>query len=122
MCLHRIVPAPLKLGRDQPIERIHGFVVALRAHHLIARLLQCQFLLPNPLIARAGDLLGRFERGLDTEWCQALQHLLRYQLISVPPAKARAANAPSSVRVTARIARAVTTGVGYLQLAATTAA
>lgn len=87
--------------------------------YLIARLLQCQFLLPNPLVACGRDLLGRLEGRLDTKWRHALQYLLRDQLVGVPAPEAGAADASATVRVTALIAVAAMTGIGHIQLAPT---
>jgi hypothetical protein len=77
----RVISATFELGGNQAVGGIHRIVLPPRMGYLIARPLETQLLVMDPLISRALQTLGRLQRRLNRKRLEAFEYLLRDKTI-----------------------------------------
>src|SRR5512145_1026571 len=88
--LQLLVPAPLQIGSNEPIFRVHGVILTARACSLEARLFDRIFELLDLVQLLTPQILHRGQRSFDSKRLSPVKHLTRDGAINPHPAEADA--------------------------------
>jgi hypothetical protein len=89
-CLQLLVPAPLQIGSNEPIFRVHGVVLTARPCGLEARLFDRVLELLDLVQFLSPQIPHRGQRSFDSERLYSVKHLTRDRAINPHPAEADA--------------------------------